>query len=490
MEEYKVLITTSGIGSRLGELTDYTNKCLVRIGKKPAISYIVESYDKDIEIVVTLGYYGNQVQDFLELAYPDRKFTFVQVDKYQGEGSSLGYTTIPEPYYNWLGICNKENISQYRSIWPYGDGVKKIRDKGDDLQGRHAYIGLAGINNYDGFWNMLEHIYQENPNMSSLCDCDAINGIINKTWTVQTFPDWLDIGNITELNKAREEIYDKFEILDKVDESIYIFDDFVIKFFYDTNICKNRVKRGNLLGELTPNILDSKDNFYKYEFVNGELLSSVVNENIFEDLLNWSSKNLWIPVKESEDFRKKCYSFYHDKTTDRINKFLEIHNMEDIWTEINGYKIPPIYDLLDDIEWDELSKSHPYQFHGDFILDNIIYQGKDQFKLIDWRQDFGGDIIEGDFYYDLAKLNHNLLFNHDIVNKGHFYVKEDGNGLKIDILRSDILTNCREILKNNIKFSNFDLNKINLLTALIWLNMAPLHEEEMGRFLKQYIIND
>ena len=37
MEEYKVLITTSGIGSRLGDLTTYTNKCLVRIGNKPAI---------------------------------------------------------------------------------------------------------------------------------------------------------------------------------------------------------------------------------------------------------------------------------------------------------------------------------------------------------------------------------------------------------------------------------------------------------------------
>ena len=44
MAEYKVLITTSGIGSRLGNLTEYTNKGLVRVGKKPSISYIIESY--------------------------------------------------------------------------------------------------------------------------------------------------------------------------------------------------------------------------------------------------------------------------------------------------------------------------------------------------------------------------------------------------------------------------------------------------------------
>ena len=42
MAEYKVLLTTSGLGSRLGNLTKFTNKSLVRVGDKPAISYIIE----------------------------------------------------------------------------------------------------------------------------------------------------------------------------------------------------------------------------------------------------------------------------------------------------------------------------------------------------------------------------------------------------------------------------------------------------------------
>ena len=92
MGEYKVLITTSGIGSRLGDLTSFTNKCLVRVGKKPAISYIVERYSDDIELVITLGHYGGQVKDFLELTYPNKNFTFIEVDKFDCEGSSLGYS--------------------------------------------------------------------------------------------------------------------------------------------------------------------------------------------------------------------------------------------------------------------------------------------------------------------------------------------------------------------------------------------------------------
>ena len=92
--KYKVLLTTSGIGSRLGELTEFTNKSLVRVGDKPAISHILGQYSKDIEVVVTLGYYGDQVRDFLNLVYPNRKFTFVWVDNYKGEGSCQGLSMI------------------------------------------------------------------------------------------------------------------------------------------------------------------------------------------------------------------------------------------------------------------------------------------------------------------------------------------------------------------------------------------------------------
>jgi NDP-sugar pyrophosphorylase family protein len=58
MKKYKLLITTSGVGSRLGDITKYTNKSLIKVGSKPVISHIVDLYPEDIEIVVTLGYFG------------------------------------------------------------------------------------------------------------------------------------------------------------------------------------------------------------------------------------------------------------------------------------------------------------------------------------------------------------------------------------------------------------------------------------------------
>ena len=94
MVDHKVLITTSGIGSRLGKLTDFTNKSLVRISDKPAISHIIEYYPIDTLFVITLGHFGSYVKQFLKITYPNRNFTFVDVDKFKGNGSSLGYSIL------------------------------------------------------------------------------------------------------------------------------------------------------------------------------------------------------------------------------------------------------------------------------------------------------------------------------------------------------------------------------------------------------------
>jgi NDP-sugar pyrophosphorylase family protein len=89
-----VLITTSGTGSRLGARTQYTNKSLVKIGDMNTISHILQYYPESTEFVITLGYYGSHVKQFLRMAYPRHTFQFVEVDLYEGPGSSLGYSML------------------------------------------------------------------------------------------------------------------------------------------------------------------------------------------------------------------------------------------------------------------------------------------------------------------------------------------------------------------------------------------------------------
>ena len=89
---YKVLIASAGLGNRLKGMTKNINKALISVAHKPAISYIIEKFEKDIEIVIAVGYKSKSIKGYISIAYPDRKITFVEVDKYEGEGSGLGYS--------------------------------------------------------------------------------------------------------------------------------------------------------------------------------------------------------------------------------------------------------------------------------------------------------------------------------------------------------------------------------------------------------------
>lgn len=498
MAEYRVLITTSGLGSRLGELTNYTNKSLVRVADKPAISYIVESYPEDTEFVITLGHFGDHVKQFLQLAYPTYNFTFIEVDNYKGPGSSLGYSIlqckhelncpfifhasdtiirnflIPNTDTNWVAGSHKEESSQYRTLNLSSNKLVKVNEKGE-LGYDFSYVGLAGIKDYElFFYNLEKLIYKGHEDTS---DIHVINNMVSEVeFLYKDIPygNWFDIGNTSELIKTRKQLNSSIEVLDKKDESIFFFDDFVIKFFSDeiTNI--NRVKRGIELKKLVPEILDYTKNFYKYKKAEGKLFSKSVDIVKFKSFLEWAYTSLWITV--DSQIEHSCYDFYINKTKKRLTQYLnsDIDKAE----VINGVDIPSVFDMLNSIDTKWLCDGTASQFHGDFILDNVI-ETEDEFSLIDWRQDFAGDLKVGDVYYDLAKLNHNLILNHDILNRNLYnYTKED-----CYILTSSKLNECRKVLHQFIIDKGFDLKKVETLSAIIWLNMAPLHEYPLNRFL-------
>ena len=500
---YKVLITTSGVGSRLGNLTKYTNKSLIRIGKKPVLSYIIEAYPKDIEFVITLGYYGDHIREFLTLAYPEYKFTFVEIDNFQGSGSSLVYSmfkaknflqcpfifhacdtivleSIPEPQYNWLGGYPSSSSTNYRSLSVKDDIVIKINEKGE-LNYDYDYIGLAGIFDYEDFWKSLEEVYNDHELDTQLSDCHVINNIDSKTFKCHVFHKWYDIGNSLSLKDARDNIGEKINVLDKDDESIFIFEDSVIKFFHDRKTVKNRVDRVEYLKDSVPEILGYTDHFYKYSYAKGSLLADVANIKIFKEFLEWAQNRLWKKVNDPE-FYSRALSFYKTKTHNRLIKFLDSNKIIDGMSLINGLEVPGALKMLEDLNWDWLCNSKPCTFHGDFILDNII-KTEDGYKLLDWRQDFGDSLISGDMYYDLGKLNHNLTINHDMIHKNLFEISISSKEISCSIHLKYILYECREVLHDFINRNGYDLKKVKVMTALIWLNMSPLHHYPFNIFL-------
>lgn len=502
--KYKVLITTSGLGQRLGDLTKYTNKSLIRIGKKPILSYIIEAYPKDTEFVITVGYFADQIKDFIKIVYPDLKVTFMDVDKYQGPGTSLGYSMlqakkylqspfifhcndtivsedIPAPDKNWNGGFKGGTSANYSTFSLSKDKIGLINDKGA-LDFDFIHVGLVGIKDYESFWYNLESLYlgslYKDPQDTSLNDCKVINLMIGqgKDFVVKEFSSWLDTGNADGLNKARQKLADGFYNLDKPGESIFIFPKFVIKFYFDKELVDKKIKRAKVLKGLVPDIEKSIGNFFRYKYVEGELYSETVTASDFEKFLKWCKENLWIAKNnlDIKKFKDLCGNFYMDKTKQRIHDFLKITKAEDKEEIINGDKVPSVSELLKQIDFVWLSDGIQSLMHGDLILENII-KTKNGYQLLDWRQDFGGNLEVGDMYYDLANLNKNFTLSHELVDKGHFFVEKKGKDTKCDILESHNLIECQQVLWRFIQKEGLDLKKVKVITALKWLSMSPLH---------------
>ena len=511
-DQYKVLITTSGIGSRLGNLTDYTNKSLVSIGDKLAISYIIESYPEEVKFVVTLGYFGDHVREFLSISYPKRQFEFVEVDPYKGIGSSLAFSIIqakhnleipfiyhacdtlilnekiPTPNLNWVAGFKNKDATNYASYDTSGSLVQRFHDKGM-TNFDFLHIGLVGVNDYKEFWTEIETLVANNPYDNTLNDVSVLQALINKgnSFTSIEFNSWVDIGNSNSLTLVREKVGNKRAVLEKSEESVSFVENSVIKFFSDSEIVKNRVSRAAYLNNLIPKIENSAKNFYRYKYEQGVLASNLNDPTIITELLNWAQANLWVvnPAYNRTAFTEVCEGFYLEKTKERIKLFYNSRSIKDEPSVINGFNVPTIAELLDETKEILLSDCRETGFHGDFILDNIIVNDRD-FKLIDWRQSFGQSVQFGDIYYDISKLNHSLFINHEIVNKNLFVIEERKKKVECGILRKDVHTLMEKNLDSFVLAQNLSLLKVKALTAIIWINMSPLHHHPFDKFLYYY----
>src|SRR3990167_10156206 len=91
---YKVVILSAGVGSRMGNLTDHFNKALLPVNFKAVISHIIEKFPKNIEIVIAVGHKKELIKDYLALAHPERKITYVEINNYIGPGTGPGYSLL------------------------------------------------------------------------------------------------------------------------------------------------------------------------------------------------------------------------------------------------------------------------------------------------------------------------------------------------------------------------------------------------------------
>ncbi|MBI5469861.1 NTP transferase domain-containing protein [Candidatus Kaiserbacteria bacterium] len=511
--KYKVCILAAGVGSQMGEFAENINKAVLPVNNKAVISYIVEKFPKSTEFVIAVGHKKETVTDYLSLAHPERKFKFVTIDKYSGPGTGPGYSIlkcekylkspfifftadtmvledIPAPESNWMGIAPVKETERYCTVKLKNNLIYQLDDK-IKTDNKFAFIGLAGIKDYGDFFAALKK--ERESTKGEVQVVAGFKGLIEKKLTAIGFT-WFDTGSLkgySETNKNFSGGEKKFDF-SKGDEFLYFVNGRAIKFFVDSAIAHNRFERAKkYLKGLAPKMEAKKGGFYAYKMVPGQTIYNTLSRGMVRDFLAWARKHLWKPVTLNADQKKKfdaaSLDFYKHKTLKRVEAFAKKTGMKKERTTVNGVEVPTTAELLKRVDWNTISRAMPSLFHGDLQFDNVLSldkKNKDHpFMLLDWRQDFGGLISVGDLYYDLAKLYGGTIISYPLIKDGMFTVSMNDTSADYKyFIKSDSI-DAREELEDFILKNGYDLKKIQTLTALIFLNMAPLHNEPFDLLL-------
>jgi choline kinase len=509
---YKLFIPSAGLGTRVRMYSKFENKSLITIGDKPAIAHVIDSTPSNVEVVVALGHGASYVRQVLDAFYGGiRRITYVTVDKYEGPGSGLGYTlscarehlqcpfifstndTVlpghdmselydPNSVGNWVMYCDRDgDTSQYRTIDIANGRMASLNPKGADS--KHVYVGVAGIHDWKTFWSGMN-----GPDALESGESYGLKYLSNvKAFMVR---DWYDVGNPTSLREAKTALASTdHTVLEKESEAIWFSYDRVIKFSVDGDFIADRVERLKYLPRaLMPKIISNSQNVYTYAKIPGTIFSKRLTRSNFRTLFKFMNDSVWnsgLPKGDARiDMTHVCREFYEVKTVKRVKQFFTSHEMADVPMTINGTQCPSVKDALAAVDWNSLCDDpRPGHYHGDFHNENILMSETGKFVLLDWRQDFGGDLEFGDVYYDLAKYLHGLIVSHSAIAEGRYQVDTSERSVSIDTAASLTMNEVRDEFDSWLTANGYDRKKVYVLCALVFLNIAPLHEYPYSLFL-------
>ena len=499
-----VLLLAAGKGERLGNLTANINKALLPINNRAIISSIINKFPISHEIIVALGYKGNVIKEYCKLAHPNRKFIFVNIDDINSNNSGPGYSALKckeylnRPFYlavadciidselppqdgNWLGV--------YPTSYPEKYSTVKSDIKGNILDFtnksskgfKDAFIGLASILEYDVFWDELENNMQSGEIVSAFSNPSKYSNFSIKRLK------WLDTGTLDDLNRTKDYFNDNPLSLHKETNEITYKEHKFIKFHPDQNNIQNKSKRAKILKNLIPSEFTNTNNFISYNWEDGKTLYNYNDINLYEKFLSTLNSNI-LKSKTWVGDEELYKSFYITKTKNRRDKFINRFGKK-YYTKkynINGHNYDSLENILLGINLDKLYNNPMYSlFHGDLQFDNIIYNKEnDSFKYIDWRESFGGSTKGGDIYYDLSKLYGGCIIPYNLVKDDNFIKYTEGIAVidyNFNIPRA--LSQFKNKYEKWLIDEGYDLDRIKLITAIIFLNMSPLHNKNFSKTL-------
>lgn len=485
------VILAAGRGSRMGRVGSTLHKALVPLNCKAILTHIIERAPSNARIIVCTGYRGAQVASYVRLAHPHRDVYTVDVDDWNrpgaGPGASLMKARQVLSEYEDLIFTSCDTLWEPdESLWkgdaswsavahiPVGtlpdrwcrmevdsDGVKVRRILDKTPKGPHdapVYTGLSRIIAPDlrSFWDGVKNGELREGEMQVT---GGLQWLVGQDKLQARVIDWTDVGDEKAYARAVAQTtgYD----WTKTEEATYVLPEQhrVLKWFANDQTRNDRITRGQLLGQSTPEFTGSGGNFISYRYVEGVTAYQQAEyyHSLMSDVVEWARADIWTPQSKAargvtED---ACDEFYRLKTYDRLAR-------------LRPALFAVATDAVQRVEWRRITVGcEPVTFHGDFNFGNIIVKPDGTFVGIDWRQDFAGHIDWGDKRYDLAKLLGGCVVHWDNARRGDFRPWEEGE-------------HHVEQLERVLGGIPPD---VWIICALSLINSAPLHAEPLDEIL-------
>jgi len=435
------------------------------IGKMPLISHSITKLPQVSRLIILTDENKNYLLDYVNCAHPDKKITIHSISQDPREDIVLDQELVK--------IENEFKVPFFI--------INSSQFPIDDLFG--------GNENWCS--ESVQHVYDFNNFWREIKEGNSVNRIVEKYKKRKVA--YFDISTNEKLVRAKE-IYKKNDEeydFSKPDEAIYFIKDRVVKFFSNEKIIQSRAKRAKLLNGAVPNLDFVGRQFYSYKLVPGKTMYNSLEPKLPTKFFNWCTKHLWnsqelhLNPSQQSEFFEACIKFYKEKTLERINLYWENSGQEDSISTVNQIETPKLSELISKINWDYVAHGEASRFHGDLQFDNVIYSPnyKNNFVLLDWRQDFAGLIEYGDVYYDLAKIYGGLIIPYNSIKNNNFTFMQDGTSVKIKIDPVNYLDEARKEFRSFINENNYDRQKIQLITGIIFINMSPLHTKPFNHLL-------
>jgi dTDP-glucose pyrophosphorylase len=510
----------------MGRWANTINKALLPVGEKAAISHIIERFPKNSRFVIAVGNRSDQVRDFMRLAHADIDCSFVDVDNISTSRGGPGYSLLAcsehlkQPFYfvccdtYWESpIRLTEEQSGYDVLWAARvpereqagycnvvietknrvaglNQIIEIVDKRASAKPSLAFVGLGYIYHWQDFFEGIRQSIHDGGETQFSCGYGPL--LKSGTLYAAKLLDWQDLGTIEKYEKVAWD--SGIRSMAKEGETFYHIGDRVIKFFADPHMVKNRIERSRLSSGVFPSISGYSQQFFSYQYVAGHSAYEGLEPKVFREMLQGFERNLWQrQLVDVEVFQKACRSFYYEKTVNRLAAYRARlkETSKNQATFIDGEEIPSVETLLKGVPWERLERGTPRFIHGDLQLDNIVVCSlpttiKEKFVPVDWRQDFAGLLHVGDLTYDFAKLWASIDLNFVKLKEERFEFMVNGNKVNLHIAPLANREGLLNELKDCIRRSGLDPWLVQIVAALVYVNMAGVHTAPLSDFLIAY----